>query len=309
MPPAYVLLGLLYFPARVGFRLNPHACELATDLPLALFSLTNYPHIALFAVFFAMSKAQFRTDRRSTFGWAALATLAVGALVEIAEGITGQRNCRLRDLIPDSAGVFLGAAMVFIWNRARIPARASTQFLHSRIRGITVEALMKAALVCCAVALLSTASLRRQSLPSIDHHQHHYSPATAALAPGVAPVSAEDLVKLLDQAGIRRAVVLSVAYQFGNPNRPSVDDEYAKVRAENDWTSQEVACYPDRLRGFCGVNPLKDYAFEELARCAKDAQLHFGLKRPREAWAAFQQLPLSDAEFRAIESNVAPYMR
>jgi hypothetical protein len=131
----YVLLGLLYFPASVGFRLNPHACELATDLPLALFSLTNYPHIALFAVFFVMTKAQFRTHRRSTFAWAGLATLAMGAVVEIAEGITGRGNCRLRDLLPDSAGVILGTAMVFIWNRARIPARASTQFLHSRMRG------------------------------------------------------------------------------------------------------------------------------------------------------------------------------
>ena len=42
-----------------------------------------------------------------------------------------------------------------------------------------------------------------------------------------------DLVKLLDLAGIRRAAVFSVAYQFGNPNRPPVSDEYAKVRAEN----------------------------------------------------------------------------
>jgi predicted TIM-barrel fold metal-dependent hydrolase len=31
--------------------------------------------------------------------------------------------------------------------------------------------------------------------------------------------------------------------------------------------------------------------------------------RPREAWAAFRQLPLADAEFRVIASNVAPYMR
>jgi predicted TIM-barrel fold metal-dependent hydrolase len=56
--------------------------------------------------------------------------------------------------------------------------------------------------------------------------------------------------------------VLSVAYQFGNPNKPPVEDEYAQVKAENDWTSREVARYPDRLRGFCSINPLKDYAIE-----------------------------------------------
>ena len=30
---------------------------------------------------------------------------------------------------------------------------------------------------------------------------------------------------------------------------------------------------------------------------------------PRLAWAAFRQLPLTAAEFRAIENNVAPYVR
>ena len=82
----------------------------------------------------------------------------------------------------------------------------------------------------------------------------------------------------LDSAGVRRALVLSVAYMFGNPNRPPVENEYAKVKAENDWTSQQVARYPDRLRAFCGVNPLRSYALDEIARCAKDPHLHFGLK-------------------------------
>ena len=48
--------------------------------------------------------------------------------------------------------------------------------------------------------------------------------------------------------------------------------------AENDWTAQQVAQYPDRLRAFCSFTPLKPYALEELARCNKDPQLHYGLK-------------------------------
>jgi predicted TIM-barrel fold metal-dependent hydrolase len=47
---------------------------------------------------------------------------------------------------------------------------------------------------------------------------------------------------------------------------------------ENDWTSRQVAMFPDRLVAFCSVNPLKDYAPEEIARCAKDPNLHRGLK-------------------------------
>jgi predicted TIM-barrel fold metal-dependent hydrolase len=57
-----------------------------------------------------------------------------------------------------------------------------------------------------------------------------------------------------------------------------VENEFAAVTAENDWTSRELARFPDRLRGFCGVNPLKDYAPAEIERCARDPQLHFGVK-------------------------------
>ena len=35
---------------------------------------------------------------------------------------------------------------------------------------------------------------------------------------------------------------------------------------------------PDRLVAFCSVNPLKDYALEEIARCGRDPRLSAGLK-------------------------------
>ena len=114
--------------------------------------------------------------------------------------------------------------------------------------------------------------------PLIDYHQHLLSPSAAALGSLPHTFTARDLIALLDAAGVRRALILSLAYQYGNPNRPPVRDEYAKVRAENDWTAQQVAQYPGRLRAFCGVDPLKDYALTEIARCTKDPYLHYGLK-------------------------------
>ena len=138
---------------------------------------------------------------------------------------------------------------------------------------MTVNLLLAASISAMAIPVAQP-----QSAAAVDHHQHLFSPAAVALAPTLAPVDAARLVALLDEAGIRRAVVLSVAYQFGNPNRPPVENEYARVRDENDWTSQQVARFPDRLRGFCSVNPLKDYALEEIARCAMDPQLRHGLK-------------------------------
>lgn len=87
------------------------------------------------------------------------------------------------------------------------------------------------------------------------------------------PVTADQLVEELDDAGIQKGVVLSIAYWYGSPLSKRVDDEYAKVRAENDWTAEQVARYPKRLVSFCGVNPLKDYAIAELERCSKMPQM------------------------------------
>jgi len=115
-----------------------------------------------------------------------------------------------------------------------------------------------------------------QGPPLVDHHQHLFSPDIAALIK-LPEISAGDLVARLDSAGIRRAVVLSMAYQYGSPSR-TVENEYAKVRAENDWTAAQVAAWPGRLVGFCGVNPLKDYALDEIARCARNPYLRTGLK-------------------------------
>jgi len=89
--------------------------------------------------------------------------------------------------------------------------------------------------------------------------------------------TADDLIQQLDAAGIKRAVVLSTAYIFEQPSRQANAAE-EKVRRDNDWTSQQVARFPDRLIGFCGLNPLKDYALDELARCASDRHLNRGLK-------------------------------
>jgi len=114
---AFVVLGLLYFPAKVGFRLDPHPCQITFDAPLAIHSLTNYAHIVLFALFFVMRSAQFRTSDWSAFGRAAGATIAMGVLVEVAQGVTGTGNCRLRDLIPDSVGALAGSVIVLLLHK------------------------------------------------------------------------------------------------------------------------------------------------------------------------------------------------
>lgn len=108
---AFVVLGLLYFPAQTHFQVHAPKCQqVIPTMNVVVVSLQNYALIALFAAFCWMSWVQFRGSK-ARFIWAVLATVLAGALVEIAEGMTGRGSCRVRDLVPAAAGA-LGAALV-----------------------------------------------------------------------------------------------------------------------------------------------------------------------------------------------------
>jgi predicted TIM-barrel fold metal-dependent hydrolase len=94
-------------------------------------------------------------------------------------------------------------------------------------------------------------------------------------------ISGQQLIALLDSAGIGRAVVLSDAYWFDAPEYRLPSDNsatvYAKVRAENDWTADQAAKSGGRLVAFCSFNPLEAYALTELRRCVSSRRFA-GLK-------------------------------
>jgi predicted TIM-barrel fold metal-dependent hydrolase len=124
---------------------------------------------------------------------------------------------------------------------------------------------------------------------------------------------------MLDATGIQRAVVLSDAYYFDSPLNAALVRSDTEVLAENDWTAQEVARFPERLIGFCSFNPLRDYALAELERCAKTSifkslKLHFGgsvvdLKKPaacervRHVFEAANSRRLSGKPFGAVQHH------
>jgi predicted TIM-barrel fold metal-dependent hydrolase len=115
--------------------------------------------------------------------------------------------------------------------------------------------------------------------PRTAYHQHLISPATAALLDGPV-IDGAALLKMLDDAGIRRGVVLSMAYTYAD-ERKHVADPDRRVREENDWTAGQIAGSHGRLKGFCSVNPLRDAALAEFERCSRlpgmlGLKLHFG---------------------------------
>lgn len=99
----------------------------------------------------------------------------------------------------------------------------------------------------------------------MDYHQHLVSPAFAPIVKMPAR-NAAALLRELDEAGIDRAVVLSVGYSFAD-ERKGLDDPDRLTREENDWTSAEVSKSGGRLIGFCSANPLRPAALGELERC------------------------------------------
>lgn len=120
----FVALGIFFMLARTGFQFTPQPCELKLSIPLALHSLTNYNHIVLFAGFFIMTRAQFRRDDPYRLLKAAVVALAMGTVIELEQALVGKGHCRLRDLIPDTAGMGVGAAIMALWDKvARRPKR------------------------------------------------------------------------------------------------------------------------------------------------------------------------------------------
>lgn len=178
---------------------------------------------------------------------------------------------------------------------------------------------LSAATSALMLASLAGVSAHAQTAPKADHHAHLLSPAAADLLNkgairephGPAPTedekpsTASELTAQLDAAGIRRSVALSAAYRLGSPF-VHVPHEAAAVDAENDWTLQQVQMYPNRLVGFCSVNPIRPYALAAIRHCASigllgglklhlaNARFHFDnpaqVQQLREVFAAADRL-------------------
>jgi len=109
-----VMWILLHPPASVGFHMHPKACELTVNLPLALHSLSNYPHMILFGIFFLVTTIHFHFTGWQSLAWSIGLTVAMGAGMEMAQGLSGTHHCKAIDLVPDFIGALLGLVVVVV---------------------------------------------------------------------------------------------------------------------------------------------------------------------------------------------------
>lgn len=100
-------------------------------------------------------------------------------------------------------------------------------------------------------------------------------------------VGAPELIAAMDSQGVDRSVV------FGFPwNRLET------ARYQNDYIIEMVQAHPDRLIGFCCLNPMDPDAAAEVARC-----LNAGLKGVGEL--AFYQAGIDEAVLSALSPIMA----
>jgi len=114
----FVVLAFVWIPARTGFVFHRPPCRMQFTPELALNSLMKYKHIVLWTAFSVMTWIQVRRSRYSLL-IAAIATIAIGVLIELEEGATGTGMCRATDLLPDAVGALIGAAIATLADRKR----------------------------------------------------------------------------------------------------------------------------------------------------------------------------------------------
>jgi predicted TIM-barrel fold metal-dependent hydrolase len=91
-----------------------------------------------------------------------------------------------------------------------------------------------------------------------------YSQPTAKLA------TAEDIINSMDECGIDKSVMLNLGWQ-----------EHEICVETNDYILESLAKYPERLIGFCMIQPLAgDKAIKEIERCALNGAKGIGEIRP-----------------------------
>jgi VanZ family protein len=122
---AYMLYAVLFIPARAGFQMQPLLCEYPVSVASGLYSLQKWGHILPSAIVSLMSVVQFRKRGLAAFSTALVITVALGFLAELEQGFFRDGNCRMRDLVPDTAGAILGLVIAFAWWRVRRPASPS----------------------------------------------------------------------------------------------------------------------------------------------------------------------------------------
>lgn len=129
-----------------------------------------------------------------------------------------------------------------------------------------------------------------------DGHVHILSPELIRIWKGLGiPFTRpdeyyRDIDEILRNTAARRIDLVSMAHVFSSREFGKFDNERELVEKENSYVAAARNTHRSRLRAFCSVDPLRDYALNELERC-RSRLLMDGIKLHHNANQVYLTVP------------------
>ena len=116
-------------------------------------------------------------------------------------------------------------------------------------------------------------SVEKRIEDATDAHVHILSPELIKIWKGLGiPFSRpdeyySDIDVILKNTGTKRIDLISMAHVFSSSEFGKFENERELVEAENSYVAAARNKYPKKVKAYCSVDPLREYALEELERC------------------------------------------
>ncbi len=116
-------------------------------------------------------------------------------------------------------------------------------------------------------------TIEKRLADATDAHVHILSPELIKIWKGLGiPFSRadeyySDIDVILKNSGTKRIDLISMAHIFSSSDFGERENERELVETENSYVAAARNKHPKRGRAFCSVDPLRDYALQELERC------------------------------------------
>lgn len=164
--------------------------------------------------------------------------------------------------------------------------------------------MKKAGSICLAVSLFVAFSCGQSAdnrpIEAADSHVHILSPELIKIWKGLGiPFSRadehySDIDLILKNTGTKRIDLISMAHVFSSSEFGEFENERDLVEAENGYVAAARDKHPKKIKAYCSVDPLREYALDELERCRTQLKMD-GIKLHHNA----SQVYLTEAEHLA----------
>ncbi|MBX3267274.1 MAG: amidohydrolase family protein [Acidobacteria bacterium] len=129
-----------------------------------------------------------------------------------------------------------------------------------------------------------------------DGHVHILSPELIKIWKGLGiPFSRpdeyySDIDVILRNTAVRRIDLISMAHVFSSEDFGGFQNERELVEKENSFVAAARDKHPKKVRAFCSIDPLREYALAELERCRTQLKMD-GIKLHHNASQVYLTVP------------------